>query len=353
MTERAKRVLIYRLGSLGDTVVALPALHLVARAFPDAERRLLTNFPVNVKAPSAASILENTGLVDGYFRYAVGTRSPAALAALWWKLARWRPEVLVYLGAARGVAAAKRDAAFFRLCGVRRLIGVPETEEMQRNRVEDDGSLEYEAARLVRNLAELGSVDLDDPANWDLRLTEEERARAGEAVREAAGRAVIAAGMGTKRQSKDWGIENWRALLGVVAGECPGHALVLLGSAEEAAASEHAAEPWRRDGGVVINLCGKLTPRESAAVLARARAFVGHDSGPMHLAAAVGIPCVAVFSARNRPRVWFPCGAQHRVVYHKVDCWGCNLETCVVEKKKCMTSITVPEVLKELRVVLG
>ncbi len=46
-----RRVLIYRLGSLGDTLIALPALKLVARAFPDAERRLLTNFPVNVKGP--------------------------------------------------------------------------------------------------------------------------------------------------------------------------------------------------------------------------------------------------------------------------------------------------------------
>ena len=44
-----RKVLIYRLGSLGDTVVALPSLHLIARAFPDAERRVLTNFPVSGK----------------------------------------------------------------------------------------------------------------------------------------------------------------------------------------------------------------------------------------------------------------------------------------------------------------
>ena len=37
---------MYRLGSLGDMLVALPSLHLVARAFPEAERRMLTNFPV-------------------------------------------------------------------------------------------------------------------------------------------------------------------------------------------------------------------------------------------------------------------------------------------------------------------
>ena len=90
MTEMGstKRVLIYRLGSLGDTLVALPALHLVARAFPNAERRMLTNFPVNVKAPPAAAILENSGLVQGYFRYAVGTRSVVELTKLWWELRR-------------------------------------------------------------------------------------------------------------------------------------------------------------------------------------------------------------------------------------------------------------------------
>jgi ADP-heptose:LPS heptosyltransferase len=102
-----------------------------------------------------------------------------------------------------------------------------------------------------------------------------------------------------------------------------------------------------------VNLCGLLAPRESAAVLSRARIFIGHDSGPMHLAAAVQTPCVAIFSARNKPRVWFPYGRQHRVVYHQTDCWGCGLETCTVERKKCLTSITVEEVAAEVRAVLG
>src|ERR1700732_5399006 len=103
MPTSTKRILIYRLGSLGDTLIALPALHLVARAFPQAERRILTNFPVNVKAPPAAAILENSGLVHGYFRYVVGMRSPRELISIWWQLRRWCPEVLVYMGSARGV----------------------------------------------------------------------------------------------------------------------------------------------------------------------------------------------------------------------------------------------------------
>jgi heptosyltransferase-3 len=355
MASSTKRILIYRLGSLGDTLVALPALHLVARAFPDAERRLLTNFPVNAKAPPAAAILENTNLIQGYFRYVVGTRSPGELLTLWWQLLRWRPQVLVYIGPARGVECARRDAKFFRLCGIPRLIGVPVTEDMQQNRREEsDQALEPEGARLARNLSELGDAHLDSPASWNLLLTAAEQTRATEALSTTAGRRVIAVSVGTKVQSKDWGRDNWRALLNRLGTLYPDHALVLCGAEEESDASEFAADGWREgSSGPIVSLCGVLTPRESAAVFARARVFVGHDSGPMHLAAAVQTPCVAIFAARNKPRVWFPYGKQHRVLYHQTDCWGCGLETCIIERKKCLTSITVDEVVTQVRAVLG
>jgi heptosyltransferase III len=353
MTD-VKRVLIYRLGSLGDTLVALPALHLVARAFPNAERRMLTNFPVNVKAPAAASVLENTGLVHGFLRYAVGTRSPREVFALWWQLVRWRPDVLVYLAAARGNSGVTRDEMFFRLCGIQRFFGVPRTDEMQQHRWDESAQVfEPEAARLARTIQQLGDARLGTPESWDLHLTTGEKAAAAEALREGDGLPLIAVSVGTKVQSKDWGRENWRALLYKVAKSYPGYALAMAGAPEEREASEFASEGWREGGGgCVVNLCGRLSPRESAAAFARARLFIGHDSGPMHLAAAVQTPCVAIFAARNKPRVWFPYGSQHRVLYHKTECWGCGLETCIVERKRCLTSITVDEVLIEIQAVL-
>jgi ADP-heptose:LPS heptosyltransferase len=354
MASSTKRVLIYRLGSLGDTIVALPALHLVARAFPDADRRLLTNFPVNAKAPPAASILDGSNLVNGYFRYVAGTRNLRELLSLWGQLIRWRPQVLIYMGPARGVAAARRDERFFRLCGISRLIGAPLTEDMQQNRWEESTqALEPEAARLARNISELGDANLDAPSNWDLRLTPAEHARAAEALLPCAGHRIIAISVGTKVQSKDWGRDNWRALLNRLANFYPDHVLALCGAQEESEDSEFAAAGWRENSdSPVVNLCGHLTPRESAAVFAQARAYVGHDSGPMHLAAAVQTPCVAIFAARNKPRVWFPYGNQHRIVYHRTDCWGCGLETCIVERKKCLTSISVDEVVAEVHVLL-
>ena len=340
--------------------MALPALHLVARAFPNAERRMLTSFPPNAKAPASAAILENTGLISGYFRYTYATRDVRELVRLWWQMLRWRPDVLVYMSGSGTVASAKRNERFFRLCGMRRLIGVPLTEDMQRARLvpasgESGSPVEYEheASRLTRNLAELGEARLDEAESWSLHLTVAERAKAAEVLDPVGERPLIAVSFGTKNQSNEWETPNWSALLGRLGEMYPEYALVVCGAAVEAESSEAAVAGWRAQGeGPVLNLCGRLSPRESAAVFARAQVFLGHDSGPTHLAAAVQTPVVAVYGSRNLPGIWFPYGRQHRVLYHMVHCAGCRLQTCVVEKKKCILSITVEEVLEQVTRVL-
>ena len=354
------RVLVYRLGSLGDTLIALPSFHLIARAFPHAERRLLTNLHVAAKAPPAAAVLEHTGLVHGYMRYATGTRSIPELLRLAVAIRRYSPDVLVYLAGARGLHAALRDAKFFRLCGIRRQIGVPLTTATQFNLfggetpTSPDADLEPEASRLARNLQELGDPHLDDPASWNLHLTPDEHAAAARAIGHTAlEHEILAVSVGTKVQSKDWGRDNWRDLLTRLARAFPNRTLLLAGSAEESDASNYASSNWQPSGGgPVVNLCGRLTPRESAAAFARARLFIGHDSGPMHLAAAVNTPCVAIFAARNLPRQWFPYGPAHRILYHRVECAGCGLETCIEQQKKCLLSITVDEVLAAIHSAL-
>jgi ADP-heptose:LPS heptosyltransferase len=361
MADDIRRVLVYRLGSLGDTLIALPSFHLIARAFPRAERRLLTNLPIAAKAPPAAAVLENTGLIHGYMRYTTGTRSIRELLRLAVAIRHWKPDVLVYLTGARGLDAARRDAKFFRLAGVSRQVGVPLTTAAQLNlfgcefSATPDADLEPEASRLARNLRELGDAHLDDPASWDLHLTPGEHATAARAIGpHALRRELLAVSVGTKVQSKDWGRDNWHELLTRHARAFPNRSLLLAGSREESEASDFAASDWIvNGGGPVINLCGRLTPRESAAAFARARLFIGHDSGPMHLAAAVGTPCVAVFAARNIPRQWFPYGPQHRILYHRVECAGCGLETCIEQQKKCILSITVNEVLAAIHSALA
>jgi len=133
-SERVERVLLYRLGSLGDHLVALPCYRLVARAFPDAERCLVTTAPVSEKAAAAEAVLRGMGLIDRFMTHASGERNVWTLLRLAWEIRRWKPDVLVYLAGARGESIARRDEIFFRLCGIRRQIGVPLAAEMQANR---------------------------------------------------------------------------------------------------------------------------------------------------------------------------------------------------------------------------
>ncbi len=335
-----KRVLIYRLGSLGDTVVALPALHLVERTFPAARRLMLTNIPVHSKAPAAAAVLEGSRLVDGYIHYPVHTRSVRELARVWWQIFRFRPQVVIYLMPARGRLSLERDTWFFRLGGAHHMVGLPVGDLAEPSFDPKSGTWEHEASRLLRCLRSLGEADVDDPAGWDLRLIPEEDRKAQELMARFGGRPFIACGPGTKMQAKDWGPENWRALLASLTAKLPNHGLILVGAKEDAAVSEYSCAQWT---GPVANLCGLLTPRETAAVLKPAELFLGPDSGPMHLAAAYGVPCAIVYASRSRRGHWFPTGTGHEVVYHTLACSLCNLEVCIEKQRECITSISIAE----------
>ena len=338
--ESVQRVLIYRLGSLGDTVVALPALYVVQRAFPAARRMMLTNVPVHAKAPAAAAILEGSGLVDGYIEYQVATRSPGELASLRREIRAFRPQVLVYLMAARNRQHLRRDVLFFRLCGIRRIVGLPEGDLAEPLYDAETRMWEHEAARLVRCVRTLGEIDIGDPVNWDLRLTPAEEQTGREMTTQMGGMPLIACGPGTKMQAKDWGAENWRGLLTVLSQEMPNHGLALVGSEQDAEVSDYVSREWRKPA---VNLCGRLSPRETAAVLKHAELFLGPDSGPMHLAAAYGVPCAIAYASRSRRGHWFPIGGTHQVVYHTLECSLCNLEVCIEKQKRCLTSISVEE----------
>jgi ADP-heptose:LPS heptosyltransferase len=309
------RVLIYRLGSLGDMVVSLPCLHLVARAFPRAERRLLTNEPSGGKAAPVESVLGESGLVSGVpIRYPAGTRNPAALFRLRREIRAFDPDLMVYLTELRSVAAAVRDLAFFRTCGLGRVVGAPISRDLATHRyLPREKRWEREAERLARCLAPLGDALLDRRDSWDLRFSAGEQERAAAALTSWPGTGdFIAFSIGTKWPENDWGDTRWSAALAALTATFPRLGLAMIGSADEVARLNGLASHWK---GTVLNLAGRLTPRESALAIARTRLFLGHDSGPMHLAAAVGVRAVAVFSRKNKPGIWFPYGPGHVPLY--------------------------------------
>jgi len=346
--KSAKRVLIYRLGSIGDTVVALPCFKLISRVFPNAERRVLTNFAEGNKMAPIDTVLGPMNLVHGYFRYPLNTRNPRKLWRLSRQIRSWSPDVLVYLAASRGRLKAFRDAFFFKTCGISKLIGVPWHHDRQciRKPADNNDLWESEACRMARCIAKLGNAEPNTFESYDLKLTSAERQKAEKMLDgwKKTGQ-FIAASLGTKADTNDWELENWKSLFDQWSQVHPAVGMALIGSADEYRISEKVVATWK---GPWLNLCGKLTPRETAAVLERAALFVGHDSGPMHLSASVGTSCVVIFSSRNKPGEWYPFGNRHRLLCHHIPCYGCRLVVCERFDKMCIRSITVEEVCTAL-----
>jgi heptosyltransferase-3 len=337
-----KNILIYRLGSLGDSIIALPAFHGVRRAFPDAHITLLTNRPIGMKAPPVESVLGKGYFFNRVLDYPVGTRNPMVLIKLLCQLRSCFLEGVFNLAEFRSDRATHRDRAFFRLAGLRHFYGFDLAKEDQEALPHPvTGEVEWEAARIARRVQPVAEVNLESPDFWDLRLTVLEKNDAAQCLAPVPSLdRVLALSTGTKVQAKHWGVENWVELSRRLSKFLKGWTAVFFGSSSETEESAACQRVWE---GPSLNLCGACPPRVSAAIMERCQAFVGHDSGPMHLAACVGLPCVAIFSARNLPHQWFPRGDGHRILYHKTDCAGCGLEECMVEKKKCLAAISVDD----------
>jgi heptosyltransferase-3 len=336
-------ILIYRLGSLGDTIIALPVFHAIKRAFPFARITLLTNTPVASKAAPVEAVLGAENFFQDVLNYPLRTRNPWILLKLLFAISRKKIDCVINLNGFRSDFATRRDQVFFRMAGIKSFYGFQLSEKDKHPQPDpSSGEVEWEATRLTRRVASFSQVDLDGNKFWDLRLTGAENREAEAHIAKVSNQdRLIAFSIGTKVQSKDWGIQNWIELSSRLSSRLRGWSAVFLGSQDEAEDSEFCSSLW---GKVGLNLCGKTSPRVSAAVLAKCKLFIGHDSGPMHLAACVGTPCVAVFSARNLPRQWFPRGNKNVILYNKTECAGCGLEVCTIEKKKCLISISVKQV---------
>lgn len=333
-----RRILLYKVGSLGDTVVALPCFNLIARQFPEAERVLLTNLPLQAKVAAAETVLENSGLIHRTIRYAMKR------GGIWrktWQLLRFRPDMVVYLRELRSIDEVRRDMFFFRhICRAKLLVGFPHVYEGRRLLDVSTGYYEPEAFRQARMIREIGDAAPGNPKSWDLHLTEAEMSTARDAVAELKGVPFIVCAPGTAMPAKDWGQERWQSLLALLGQDFKGHGLVLIGAKQDIEVATVASRLWN---GPVLNLCGKTRVRITAAIIGSARLFLGGDSGPMHLAASMGTPSVIAFASREQRGVWFPQGSFNEVLYREMECSMCRLVVCTTHHNKCLTAITVTE----------
>lgn len=301
-------LLIYRLGSLGDTVVALPCLNAIRQRYAGYHRVIITNNPVASASPPLMSVLDGGDFVHECIGYDVGTRDPRELFRLTKRVAAVRASVAIYLGGGKGRLSVLRDLSWLKVCGIRKIIGAPLRADLEKGYVKD-GIQEPEPERLARCLGALGSIDVHDRSIWALRLTAEEQVLGAKIAADIG--SFVTVNTGGKLRIKDWGEANWVELLGRTSTKDIG--LVFVGGGEDAERAERLRKLW---AGPTFNACGVGTPRETAGILALSRAFIGHDTGPLHLAAAVGTRCLGLYGEANRPARWHPYGDGHVVIHN-------------------------------------
>ena len=117
--------------------------------------------------------------------------------------------------------------------------------------------------------------------------------------------------------------------------------VLIFGSAAERPLAEKIASVMKHTPAIAA---GETSLRQLLALMARCRLIVANDSGPMHLAAALGVPLVAVFGSTDE-RATGPLGSRVRVVRRGVECSPCGLRECPIDFR-CMADLSVEEVYR-------
>lgn len=159
---------------------------------------------------------------------------------------------------------------------------------------------------------------------------------------------IVALNLGTTWTTKRWDVANFANLIQQITRLLPEIKIVLVGSSEEEELARSLPASLS-----VINLVGKTEILQLGALLERCEVCVTCDSGPMHIAAAVGTPTVALFGPTSPVRHQ-PHGTGHTVIEKPVSCRPCYKQICHRQDAPylCMKEIDTAEVVKALEIKL-
>ena len=324
------RGLVYRPGSLGDTLVSLPAIAEIRRRYPEHRLTLLTESQVaGSTRVSPWIILKETGWFEDVCFYVV---KPESAADRWHNLSlALRLRGIGYhdifsLAPPRTTRQLRVDSSIFRgVVGARRYHAACRAAWPPSG--VDPAHVEHEGLRLLRIVDPAANGDALrqlPPAGTGYRTGD--RKRAAQRAWGAARSDIDWCWPGSGRSATTWPAERFAALGSALLDQFATWCCWRSADRGERRLCDELCAAW---GPRSHNLAGRLSVFGSASVLSQCATFIGNDSGPTHLAAMVGIPCVAIFSARNAPGQWEPLGEHHVVIEDRPDARAaCSTTAC-------------------------
>ncbi len=348
MTDRLvlppRRILIIKPSSLGDIVHALPVLAGLRAAYPHAHLAWLVGQPF-------APLLEGHPLLDQvipfdrrhFGRLLQSLRVLADFIRFVRTLRRRRFDLVVDL---QGLV---RSGFLSWASGAERRVGFADAREFgwlfYTRRVRCPSGVQHAVEKNL-HLARALSLKVDPPA-FPLGLRDAEQRALRERLAGAAGRPVarfIAVLPGARWDTKRWRADRFAELIDRLHADGFPPCVLLGAPADRAFADQILAQCST----AVIDLIGRTSLRELSAALALADLVVCHDSGPMHLAAALGKPLVAIFGPTSPARTGPYCPTA-RVVALPLACAPCYRRQCPLGHHHCMQQLSVAAVLDNVR----
>ncbi|GAB4300008.1 MAG: lipopolysaccharide heptosyltransferase II [Desulfuromonadia bacterium] len=315
-----RRILFFKPGAIGDLLQLSPVVRALKGRFPEASISLV------VGSRSSIDLYRFNPMVDEIIVYDKRGehRSWGGYRTLWRELRRRRFDLVLNYQRSNlkgwGLISAALPA---------RVLVYHKDETI--HAVDD-------------HLRPLRGVGID-PSSLDRTLfmgvDDESRRWGGEILEplERKGGPIVALNPGASHQVNRWPVESWGSLAERLARS--GVAPILVGGPDD----RHLADGIMGSvSSPLTDLVGKTTLLQLAAILERSTLLVSGDTGPMHMATAVGTRVVAIFGAADPARTG-PVGGGHRVVTSTLSCVPCRSRACRhVPCLECMTMITVDTV---------
>ncbi len=314
------RILIIQLADIGDLVLSLPAIGALRAALPDAHLTLLTT-------RHAAAIISDAGLVDAVLTFdkhafdrpsaLLRPRNARAAAALAWALRRARPDAAVMLHHFSTRAGGLKFRALLAAGGAPVRVGLasrfapPLTHPVPDAGFGAHHQADYWLSLVDRLLAAFGHAPAPRAAAITLSAVDSPLPPKGDRPRIA-----VHAGSGGYSTARRWEAARFAQVADHLHAAHDAEIVLLGGRGDDTPAVRAALRAPAHD------LSGRTTLAELAAALRSCDLFIGADSGVMHVAAAVGVPVVALFGPSNAD-AWRPYSARSIVVRAGVRCSPC------------------------------
>jgi heptosyltransferase III len=332
-TQAIRSILIIKLRAVGDVLLSTVVTPSLRRSFPDARIDFLTE-------PPSLDILRGNPSLDETLVFDAATMSGLALI----RMVRKRHYDLVI-----DLFGNPRTALVTRLSGAPFRVGFRFRQRAYAYNilVEPRGGLVHNTQFNLDALEAIGVPVVDRALQFYYSEADEEYVRSFASGHLAMGDLVIGINTGGGWYTKRWGLAQYAALADRLIMELSARILLLWGPGQR-------VEAERLQGLMIraATIPPATTLKQLGALLRRCSIVVSNDSGPMHLAAAVGTPVLGIFGPTN-PVLQGPYEGQNMTVQKEgLDCLGCNLTKCPIGNI-CMTELSVDDVMRAVKALLA